>query len=130
MSPDPDSGTRFDPTDPADLEQLAEHLHQRTGRTFTVPAPFEWPIDVGDPNTSWATYPEDPAVRHHDRATRTIIDISFPDGNAYRLFGWVWEGDPLRCRVIDRRGRHHHCGPPELADALSALITRLLTGDP
>lgn len=128
MPPTP-SEPQFDPTDPADLELLAAHLLQRTGRTFVIPDPFEVPIDAGDPATEWTTYPEHPAIRHYDRATRTVIDVSFPAGDSFRLFGWLWEGDPPRCRAFDRTGRFHLCGPADLALVLARLIEHELLGD-
>ncbi len=123
-------GPQFDPHDPADLEQLAAHMLQRSGRKWTVPAPFEVPVDAGDPNTAWQTYPEDPAIRHYDRATRTVVDVSFPAGDSFRIFGWVFEGDPPTCRTIDRSGRFHLAGPTALAWVLSRLIDREIAGDP
>lgn len=126
----PATGPQFDPTNPADLEELAAHLQQRSGRVYTIPAPFDVPSVAGDPTSEWRTYPEDPAIRHYDRATRTLIDVSFPAGDSFRVFGWVWEGDPLACRVIDRSGRFYLAGPAALAWVLARLIDRELTGDP
>jgi len=120
---------QFDPHDPADLEQLAAHLLQRSGRVYTVPAPFEWPEDVGD-RTALVSYPEDPAIRHYRHPDRTVIDVSFPTDDSFRLYGWVFEGDPPTCRTIDRTGQFYNVGPAALAWVLARFIDSALTGDP
>lgn len=130
--PDPDRELRFDPTDPHDLARLCEHLHRRAGRTFHIPQPFEVPEDATDPNApdGWAVYPEDPCIRHFDPATRTVVDVSFPGDDRFRIYGWVWERHPPTCRVLDCTGRFHRCGASELTEGLAALLYRLLTGEP
>lgn len=109
----------FDPATPAHLETLRGDLTARTGRTFRVPAPMEWPEDAGDPDTAWHTDPDEPpCVRHTDCATNTAAVVSFPTPGEFRIRGWT--GEPAR--HFDRTGRYERVDPLALAVVLAGLI--------